>query len=330
MAMTKRERELRDLWYMEYERGKKVMRGAIADYHDSKQEYDRMYAEDRTRSRSVLTDAQIDRIIGVPVSETVKQAIRGEQPGTEAPEWRKREMAEMLELADHNRMSSPPLPGTATDTASIYYSMEPSTSTPHPLEILFPATEAAPPLRPVEASMSTADYVPASKTEHKTDGTPCPCDPEYLQVPVYNPYLDCELCGKPGKRGCNGDICGEGGPQDNTPAAEDSILEEAITITSGSRRRDYGHPYDNFRKTGVMWGAQLEAWMTRAKPGDPVPPRLVAAMMVSLKLIRDTRTQKRDNSVDIAGYAYCMDEVDREESRRRLGANVTTDPDLPQ
>jgi hypothetical protein len=77
---------------------------------------------------------------------------------------------------------------------------------------------------------------------------------------------------------------------------EEDILEEALRITKGDRNASYGPPDQDFQRTASMWsaikGVQFEA-------------REVALFMVALKLSRETHQRKRDNWVDIAGYARC-------------------------
>lgn len=81
-----------------------------------------------------------------------------------------------------------------------------------------------------------------------------------------------------------------------------SVLEEAIRIVSGNRNRDYGEPEDNFGFIAGLWNTYL----ARAKqPSDPIGSRHVAMMMVLMKVARDGHAPKRDNLVDIAGYADC-------------------------
>ena len=45
---------------------------------------------------------------------------------------------------------------------------------------------------------------------------------------------------------------------------------------------------------------------------DPIPPEKVALMMCGLKLVREMHRHKRDNLVDLAGYAKVADLVERE------------------
>lgn len=74
------------------------------------------------------------------------------------------------------------------------------------------------------------------------------------------------------------------------------ILEEALRITKGDRNASYGPPDQDFHRTAQMWSAIK---------GVPFEAREVAMFMVALKLSRETHQRKRDNWVDIAGYARC-------------------------
>lgn len=81
---------------------------------------------------------------------------------------------------------------------------------------------------------------------------------------------------------------------------EPTILSEAADIVAGSRQDDYGSPERNHTRIANMWSAYLETEVT---------PRDVCAMMIMLKTSRDRHQPKRDNAVDIAGYAYLMDQM---------------------
>lgn len=86
-----------------------------------------------------------------------------------------------------------------------------------------------------------------------------------------------------------------------------AVLEEAGKIVSTDRNRAYGHPRDNFERTGLMWDAILDA--ADYRPGGGIPPRLVGLMMICLKLDREAHKHTDDNLVDICGYAACTAEI---------------------
>jgi hypothetical protein len=79
------------------------------------------------------------------------------------------------------------------------------------------------------------------------------------------------------------------------PPTED-VLEEALRITKGDRNASYGPPDQDFARTAAMWSALK---------GVTFEPREVAMFMIALKLSRETHQRKRDNWVDVAGYARC-------------------------
>ena len=87
---------------------------------------------------------------------------------------------------------------------------------------------------------------------------------------------------------------------------DETILQEAQRLVHGPRQQSYGHPFDDFTRTGRMWGAILGR--------EDVPPELVALCLIAVKISREVNAPKRDNRVDIAGYAETLDLVrDREQ-----------------
>lgn len=92
------------------------------------------------------------------------------------------------------------------------------------------------------------------------------------------------------------------------PPARETILQEAQRLVHGDRGADYGHPIDDYTRTGRMWGAIL---------GLPdIDPRLCCLMMVAVKVSRECNKPKRDNRTDGAGYFECADMVAQEQARR--------------
>ena len=80
----------------------------------------------------------------------------------------------------------------------------------------------------------------------------------------------------------------------------DSILAEAHRLVHSSRGQDYGHPYEDFSRTAKIWSAIL---------GVDVTPEQVALCMIGVKISRECNKPKRDNRIDIAGYAETLDMV---------------------
>lgn len=86
---------------------------------------------------------------------------------------------------------------------------------------------------------------------------------------------------------------------------EGSVLLDAIAIVQG-RRDEYGAAEDSFATIGGYWSVALTQIV-----GRPVvlSAEDVARMMILLKVARDTEQPKRDNPVDIAGYAGMLQRV---------------------
>ena len=88
-----------------------------------------------------------------------------------------------------------------------------------------------------------------------------------------------------------------------------SILKEAQRIVHGDRSDDYGHPLYDFARTAGMASAML---VDKLRPGVVLEPTDIGMLMILVKLSRQVNRAKRDNLVDIAGYAetlqMCADE----------------------
>lgn len=74
----------------------------------------------------------------------------------------------------------------------------------------------------------------------------------------------------------------------------ETVLDEAARIVDGPRRVAYGDPRVNHGRTAAMWGAYL---------GIAISPRQVCMLNILQKCSRDANLPKRDNIVDIPGWA---------------------------
>lgn len=81
---------------------------------------------------------------------------------------------------------------------------------------------------------------------------------------------------------------------DSDPQAT-SILDEAKVLVHQNRREDYGTPAENHARTAALWSAYLG--------GITITARDVCMLNILQKVSRDAYNGKRDNLVDIAGYA---------------------------
>ncbi len=79
-----------------------------------------------------------------------------------------------------------------------------------------------------------------------------------------------------------------------------SILDSARKITSGDRREDYGHPSDDFARAALMWTGILRPKLIA---DQRITAEDIPLCMIAIKLARQVYNHKRDNLIDIAGYA---------------------------
>lgn len=91
-----------------------------------------------------------------------------------------------------------------------------------------------------------------------------------------------------------------------------SILHEADELVNGDRREAYGHPFDDYSRTAALWSQVL---------GHEVSVEQAILCMICVKLSRECNRHGRDNLVDLAGYAACLDAVHSERARRASCAN---------
>ncbi len=101
------------------------------------------------------------------------------------------------------------------------------------------------------------------------------------------------------------------------PRAE--MLREAADIVE-ERGRSYGPPARHFARTVGAINAVLGH-----KLAAPLTPADWACMMILDKLAREQHTSKRDNALDVAGYAACLHEcrMDGEPTPGEVGEEWT-------
>lgn len=91
-----------------------------------------------------------------------------------------------------------------------------------------------------------------------------------------------------------------GGSGETTRTPRGEILDEARELIHGERNVAYGSPTENFERIAGIWNVQLGD-----KLKAPITAQEVALLMIGVKLGRAVNQPKRDNFVDIAGYAAC-------------------------
>ncbi|MEK9721898.1 MAG: DUF6378 domain-containing protein [Rhodospirillaceae bacterium] len=87
---------------------------------------------------------------------------------------------------------------------------------------------------------------------------------------------------------------GIGGAPARAEVTGGTVLAEADRIVNGPRQDAYGHPSVNHACTARMWSAYL---------GTEITPRQVCMLNILQKCSRDAHEPKRDNLVDVAGWA---------------------------
>lgn len=81
-----------------------------------------------------------------------------------------------------------------------------------------------------------------------------------------------------------------------------ALLREAEKLITGDRNQSYGSPTENFSNTAALWNVMFNHLL---KDGAQFTAAHVAQAMCQLKLARMIAQPKRDNYLDLAGYAAC-------------------------
>lgn len=113
-----------------------------------------------------------------------------------------------------------------------------------------------------------------------------------IEVATLHPIQDAPMPLVHLHRPCRGD--------EEPLVASEPILDEAKRITASDRQDDYGHPSEDFAHTASMWTGILAG---KLRDGAQITAMDVPLCMIAIKLARQAHHHKRDNLVDIAGYA---------------------------
>lgn len=145
----------------------------------------------------------------------------------------------------------------------------------------------------------------AAKGEEVDKSATCRCGHKMLQHRFENPEASryCQLgCGCVRFRPAEADTDGmAAGPKPESK----TVCQEADELTrdGGERRKDYGGVVDFGRRAAMAWSAILNSEVT---------PEQVYLCMIAYKAVREANAPKRDNLVDVCGYARVI-EIYRDE-----------------
>ena len=105
-------------------------------------------------------------------------------------------------------------------------------------------------------------------------------------------------------------------PIPNTTPAQpkkESILAEAERIVNGARAADYGKAEDSFNRVAKITNLLLDKdEHTRLEEDGEITATVACKVLLAVKLARQSNKHKRDNLVDLCGYAFLLNELEGE------------------
>lgn len=105
--------------------------------------------------------------------------------------------------------------------------------------------------------------------------------------------------------------------QKSKASVSETITAEAERLVMGARGDAYDHPFNDYQRTGMIWGALFHEWAKKAAASSvpiAIPPELACLGMIGVKLSRESFKHKRDNLTDTAGYALCVDLIQQKKA----------------
>lgn len=85
-----------------------------------------------------------------------------------------------------------------------------------------------------------------------------------------------------------------------------------VQAVKNERQKVYGDPRENHAGIAQSWAGILQPWHEEIRRGEPVPPHVVALLMVQLKANRMRRVYHGDNFTDLRAYLDFAEEWQRE------------------
>lgn len=96
-------------------------------------------------------------------------------------------------------------------------------------------------------------------------------------------------------------------------------------VGPANRGADYGHPLDNFEMEAELMSVwlkykhqanQYQGEVLQLAEGNVLDWKDMAVHKLFMKITRECHRHKEDNSVDLAGYAWTLEEATREAKKR--------------
>jgi hypothetical protein len=124
------------------------------------------------------------------------------------------------------------------------------------------------------------------------NGEPAPTSPDWIYA---SPYVEKEDSLHAAK-GCE------------SPNGFGSILYDAYHAVYGDRQADYGTVTANFNTIADLWSTTLRSILK-----ENITPEQVGLCMIQVKVARQMYKPKKDNLIDIAGYAATLEKLEKGE-----------------
>lgn len=90
--------------------------------------------------------------------------------------------------------------------------------------------------------------------------------------------------------------------------APETVLEVAHSLVYGDRAATYGDPRTSGRRIAAIWSGIL---VDKLRPGMVITREEAMLMLLGMKISREVGKPKKDNRVDLAGYAEVLDKMYR-------------------
>lgn len=181
------------------------------------------------------------------------------------------------------------------------------------------------PARPVSSGYERGDYVHLTSTNQYVVAADypdintnecwivCADEEDWDAVGTFVPLYYVQASGPVIERRLFSDAAKEPARDEDLPPRA-TLLNEASRLITGERNQSYGSPTENFQTTADMWTLQFAHLL---KDGARFTGAHISQAMMHLKLARMIAQPKRDNYLDIAGYAGCGWECEEEAQVRR-------------